>query len=89
MARAIDERGVCAKAPGKDDIRVVRAAQAAARASLGPAQAPSSGCANVAPYTNPSSSCTSTVSPAATSPTAVPSTMKQFACDIDDRMPEP
>ena len=37
----------------------------------------------------PSSICTSTDSPAAMLPVSGGSTMKQFACDIEDRMPEP
>jgi hypothetical protein len=44
---------------------------------------------NAARQIKPSSNCTSTASPAATLPVAVSSTMKQLACDIDDRMPEP
>src|SRR2546430_8169239 len=37
---------------------------------------------------SPSSNCTSTSSPAAMLPVSLASTMKQFACDIDDKMPE-
>ena len=39
--------------------------------------------------TSPSSSCTSTGVPASRSPASAGSTMKQFACDIDDSTPEP
>src|SRR5947207_3272594 len=38
---------------------------------------------------SPSRSCTSTSSPAATLPVSLDSTTKQFASDIDDRIPEP
>ena len=38
---------------------------------------------------SPSSNCTATRSPAAQLPVSAESTMKQFACDIDDRIPEP
>src|SRR5438067_1049172 len=41
------------------------------------------------PQMSPSRSCTSTSSPAAMLPVSLGSTMKQFACDIEDRMPEP
>ena len=40
-------------------------------------------------YSRPSRSCTSTIAPASTLPQSAGSTMKQFARDIDDRMPDP
>ena len=39
--------------------------------------------------TRPSNICTSTTVPAGALPWSTGSTMKQFACDIEDRMPEP
>ena len=40
-------------------------------------------------YINPSSSCTSTISPCATLPVCIGRTMKQLARDIDERIPDP